>query len=242
MGATVSKAEYDAKERENERLKNENALLRRALFGPRSERRSALEVPEQIALWGEPAAAATESSRDDQAPSEPIARKRTKKHPGRIKLSDALPVEEITREPIEDVTDLVRIGEEVTEILVRQPERLFIRRIIRPKYAKPTPDGTTTIVVAELPECPLPKSYAHASLLAYIFVAKFVDHLPFYRQAIAFERRHGVIIPSSTLSDWYAACCRLLEPLYQALRRSVLETDYVQGDETTIPVLTLNQN
>jgi transposase len=240
MEATVSKADYDAQKRENERLKSENELLRRALFGPRTERRSAIDIPEQMALWGE-AVEGTTKPETEQAPRVTSVKPK-KKHPGRIKRSGDLPVEEVTLEPTEDVTNLVRIGEEVTEILVRQPERMFIRRIIRPKYAKPRPDGSTTVLVAELPERPLPKSYAHVSLLAFIFVAKFVDHMPFYRQIKALERRHSVIIPKSTLNDWYAACCRLLEPLYQALRRSILETDYVQGDETTIPVLTLEEN
>jgi hypothetical protein len=48
MEATVSKADYDAQKRENERLKSENELLRRALFGPRTERRSAIDIPEQM--------------------------------------------------------------------------------------------------------------------------------------------------------------------------------------------------
>ena len=44
-------------------------------------------------------------------------------------------------------------------------------------------------------------------------------------------------IPSSTLGDWFAATCALLEPLYAALQRQVLDTDYLQGDESRITVL-----
>lgn len=67
MEATVSKAEYDAKKREIERLENENAMLRRALFGPRTERRSAIDIPEQMALWGE-AVEGTTKPETEQAP------------------------------------------------------------------------------------------------------------------------------------------------------------------------------
>lgn len=244
MEATVSQAKYEVLQHENTRLKSENDMLRRALFGPSSEKRTAADIPEQISLWAEQPAAATdnEPQGQGQAKAETVSDKPRKKHPGRIDRTKDLPIEIVYREPTEDVTGMVCIGEEYTDILVRQPERLFIRRIIRPKYAKPLQDGATCIVVADLPECPIPKSYADVTLLAYMLVAKFVDHLPFYRQSKAIERRHGVIIPKSTFSDWYAACCRLLEPLYEALRRTLLSTDYLQGDETTISVLTLKQN
>ena len=44
-------------------------------------------------------------------------------------------------------------------------------------------------------------------------------------------------MPSSTLTDWIAATCALLDPLYEALKREVLSSDYLQADETPIKVL-----
>ncbi len=78
-----------------------------------------------------------------------------------------------------------KIGEEITEILEYNPAQIFVRKIIRPKYAKPNNQG---VVIAELPALPIPKGNAGASLLAYILVAKYVDHLPFYRQIQIFKR------------------------------------------------------
>jgi hypothetical protein len=52
-----------------------------------------------------------------------------------------------------------------------------------------------------------------------------------------FKRDFDWDIPSSTLGDWFAAICALLEPLYAARQRWVLATDYLQSDESRIAVL-----
>ena len=39
----------------------------------------------------------------------------------------------------------------------------------------------TQIIISDLPSLLLPKSNAGISLLSYITVSKFIDHLPFYR-------------------------------------------------------------
>jgi transposase len=51
------------------------------------------------------------------------------------------------------------------------------------------------------PTRPIPGSMATASLLAYILVSKFDDHLPLYRLNEIFARM-GADIPDTTLVDW----------------------------------------
>ena len=102
-----------------------------------------------------------------------------KKHPGRNKLPEHLPVKEIIIEPQEDTEGLVKIGEEISETLDYTPASLVKRRTIRPKYAKANEEG---ILIGNLPTRPIEKSIAEASLLAHILVSKYVDHLPLYRQ------------------------------------------------------------
>ncbi|NDV80341.1 IS66 family transposase, partial [Dysgonomonas sp. 511] len=50
-------------------------------------------------------------------------------------------------------------------------------------------------------------------------------------------KRSGVHLAASTVNDWSASAINLLEPLYQQLKKNVLGSDYIQVDETTIPVL-----
>lgn len=157
-----------------------------------------------------------------------------KKHPGRNPLPENLPVREEVIEPDQDITGLERIGEEISETLEYTPASLVKRRIIRPKYVK---KETSEIFIGELPERPLDKCIAEASLLAFIIMRKFVEHMPFYRQIQGFERDFGWKPAASTLSDWMSGCAILLEPLYNVLKQKILESGYCQADESPIKVL-----
>ena len=55
--------------------------------------------------------------------------------------------------------------------------------------------------------------------------------LPLYRQQQRFTRE-GIHIPYATLTDWVHNSCRLIEPLYEALRKEVTAGDYLHADET----------
>ena len=92
------------------------------------------------------------------------------------------------------------------------------------------------MIIAELPTQVLPESNAGASLLAHLPVSKYQDHLPFYRQIEIFKRQ-GIHLAASTINGRFAETIKLLTPLYDTLRKEVLSSDYLQMDETTIPVV-----
>ena len=68
---------------------------------------------------------------------------------------------------------------------------------------------------------------AGKGLLAQIVIDKYVDHLPLYRQMQHFERS-GVKLSYSTLTDWLNDTCKLITPLFEALKAEVLESNYLQ--------------
>jgi len=72
--------------------------------------------------------------------------------------------------------------------------------------------------------------YASASLLAWVTTAKYVDHLPLYRQEKMLAR-WAAPIPRQTLSDWIAQVAGWTEILRQ-LHAALLKGDYLQLDET----------
>src|SRR5690554_1333078 len=74
-----------------------------------------------------------------------------KKHPGRAKLPDHLPVEEIEIYPEGDLSDKVCIGRETTDVLDYMPGYFKIKRYIRYKYATKDKDNTQ-ISIGLLPE------------------------------------------------------------------------------------------
>ncbi|MCF8238809.1 MAG: IS66 family transposase, partial [Saprospiraceae bacterium] len=170
-------------------------------------------------------------------PKEDISYSRSKpqkEHPGRQPLPDHLPVEEVIIEPDEDVSGMTRIGEEVTDTLDYIAASLTIIRTIRPKYARPSGDG---IVIGKLPVRPIEKGIAEAGLLTHVIIAKFIDHMPFYRQIQRFLRDFNLKVSESTINDWFVSVCTLMKPLHEELLKSVFSSDYIQADESPIKVL-----
>jgi transposase len=156
-----------------------------------------------------------------------------KNHPGRMKLPEHLERREKIIEPAEDVSGCKKIGAEITEELEYEPGKLFVNKIIRPKYAKQNNEG---IIIAPMIERPLPKAIAGAGLLTQIVMDKYVDHLPLYRQMERFKRE-GINIPYSTITDWVSGSCKLILPLYEALKLLILQSNYLHADETPVKVL-----
>jgi hypothetical protein len=92
------------------------------------------------------------------------------------------------------------------------------------------------VLIGKLPTRPIEKGIPGPGLLAQIITDKYVDHLPLYRQDKRYQRE-GVKIPLSTLGDWLRQSVHLLEPIYRAMIQLLLQSDYIQADETTIKVL-----
>ena len=101
--------------------------------------------------------------------------------------------------------------------------------------AQPGSEGTR-IISAPVPERPLAKCLAGASLLAQILVDKFCDHLPLYRQVKRYER-NGVTIPYNTFIDWTGKSIELLSVLGPPLLKEIIESSYIHVDETGLKVL-----
>jgi transposase len=172
-----------------------------------------------------------------------------KSKPVRQPLPDHLRREKEVIEPEGIDENWVRIGQEVTEILEHKPGELYVRQIIRPKYAlnkelqvqQEQSEGEgeelqKNVKIATLPLLPLPRSNAGASLVAELVLGKYMYHLPFHRQ-IAMFKQAGVSLPASTVNGWFSGCSDLLRALYYRLRELVLDTDYIQVDESTVPVI-----
>lgn len=222
---------YQTIEKENAFLKEQLAGLYKLINGFKSESFITEAVVDQLTLFSEEPV----TTIPEEAPQQTITYNRDKKkHQGRNPLPEHLPVREIIIEPEADTTGLKKIGQEVTETLEYTPASLIKRKTIRPKYAKADGQG---VIIAELPTRPIDKSIAEACLLAHILVSKYVDHLPFYRQIQIFKRDFKWEASQSTMSDWMASCCKLLEPLYNALKQKILSSGYIQADESPIKVL-----
>lgn len=156
----------------------------------------------------------------------------------RKKLSAHLPREEVVLEP-ETKCDSCggeafrKIGEDVSEILERVPESYKVIKYIRPRCACINCDN---IVQAYTPSKVIDKGIAGPGLLADIFVNKFSNHLPAYRQSQMLERE-GIDISRSTISSWLGQGAQLLEPIANLIREYVISCNQIHGDDTPVQVL-----
>jgi transposase len=236
QAATDYKALYEQQELTIIQLRHELEQLRKMIFAARSER----FVPADASVTQQLALGLAAEKQQATAVAQQIAYTRIINDPASIQVSrpvrTPLPAHlerrEIILEP-EQTEGLRRIGEDVTEELEYEPGKLFVNRYVRPKYVNA---DNTGILIACMVDRPLPKAIAGAGLLTQIVIDKYVDHLPLHRQQERFKRE-GVNIAYSTITDWLSNTCKLIEPLYDALKKQILASDYLHADETPIKVL-----
>ena len=233
------------------KLEYELTWLRKKLFGKMSERFINTDPDSrQLDIFGEQLSdnEREELERAATQEQELITRTVTANKPRtpRKDISfEGLRVEETTIEP-EGINfeEYVCIGAEETNRLAYKPAEFFVKRTIRKKYAlknqltelEDEREKRPSVVIAPLPDSPIHKCMADTTLLTEIIIQKYLYHLPFHRQIARFGDL-GVRISSSTVGDWFSQSCELLRPLYDHLRRRVLSTDYIQVDESTLPVI-----
>ena len=233
----AKQAELDSRATEVENLKLLILKLKRMHFGPRSEKHTRDIQQLELRL---------EDLEANQAAAEPppivpatVAQKQTTPgKPARRPLPAALPRETETIAPKQQACPdcggtLRHLGEDVSETLEYIPARFKVIRTVRPKLSCA---GCSRIVQAPAANRPIDRGLAGPGLLAHVLVSKYADHLPLYRQAEIYERE-GVELDRSTLADWVGGASRMLKPLVDALKKYVLSSEKLHGDDVPVPVL-----
>lgn len=216
-------------------LQHRVSLLEKLAFGPRRERFITDTPDNQLKLE-----VATRSVAEVEVRTTTIKEHDRKKvkvtpkvHPGRHSLPKSFRRMDIHVNPSEDVSGSKVIGEEVTEVLEVTQAEFYVKRYIRKKYAGKDGEG---VMIGTLPKRVIDKGIAGPSVLALLIISKFIDHLPVYRQ-IAIFKRLGISLHYNTVLDWTNHSVDALTPLYDLLKRRVLESRYIKADETGIKVL-----
>ena len=222
---------------ENEKLWQLIQRLLRHRFGRRSEKLD-LDQLQLVLEDAEQSAAESAAAKDATEPTE--RRWRTEMA---NRNRGALPAHLPRYEVIIDIDSKQRpccggalhvIGEDRSEMLDQVPAQLRVKVVCRPRYACRACEGA--VVQAPAPERPIDGGMATEALVAHVVVSKFCDSLPLYRQAQMFKRQ-GITLDRSTLSGWVGRACWWLTPLYELVLATVLSSDKVFADETTLPVL-----
>ena len=215
-----------------DKLTYELAYYKRQRYGVKTERLS----PEQAQLFEETADAdlAAMSEELEQLSPPPTKEKgQAKRQP----LPAELPRTEICHEPVSTTCacgcQMKRIGEDVAEKLDYTPGTFTVERHIRGKWAC---IQCETLVQAPVPAHVIDKGIPTTGLLAQVLIAKYLDHLPLYRQEAIFGRA-GLPIPQSTLAQWVGQMGVVLQPLVDALKAGMLAHPVLHADETPVAML-----
>lgn len=248
MAEVTAKDELLARERREvafkqaliDKLTHEVANLRRLKYAVTSEKFCAGISAEQKSLIEETLdsdiaqlTAELEQAEADQGAKD----KKTKPPPKREPLPPHLPRRDVHHEPENTACacgcQMKRIGQDVAERLDYEPGVFTVERHVRGKWACA---HCQKLVQAPVPAHVIDKGIPTAGLLAQVLVAKFLDHLPLYRQERIFERA-GHLIARSTLAQWVGECGAQLQPLVDALTAELLRHGVLHADETPVGML-----
>lgn len=221
-----------------EQLQAEIELLKRYLYGRRSER--FVEDPAQGRLFEQPAGAAPAPELPEAAQEEISFLRRRKGH-GWSELPAHLPREVV---PV-DVPEadrmcpccgepMQRIGEDRSERVDYRPAKIVVKVLVRPKYACTQKHGG--IQQAPLPVSPVPGGRFDFGLVAQVVTSKICDHLPLYRQQDVLSRS-GLELSRSTMCEILGGAAFLSEPLVALAKRRLLADDHLGADDTPVRLL-----
>lgn len=209
--------------------------------GPKSERRSWESLGPELQLWLEGMALELPESppKPDTTVKQDEEKRRKKKtdvaKTGRIKHGPNISIIEIDApnpgadEIPEDEKELVEVR--TIEKVVRVESPYFILRVHHKTYRRK--DCKEELVPEEAPEV-LSDSIYDVSFLAGLAVDKYQFHLPLYRQHQAMKNA-GLFLDRGNLSRVLQRTAELLEPVYEALMSSVLNSSVLTVDETPTP-------
>jgi transposase len=221
-------------------LEEQLEWCKRQIFGKKSERIVKDLNQDQLKFEG----FTDQSPSKEETQTIPAHERKQRSSTGedKIQLPPDLPVEKIVLDIPEDEKicketgiPLVKIGEEISYKLAHRPGSYYLKEIIRPKYAHPTKEERG-ILIASMPDSIIPKCRADESLLAKIIVEKFADHLPLYRIAEGLSR-DGIVISRRLLSQWVVRLGSILKPLYDEMKRLILESGHIYIDESPVKIL-----
>lgn len=249
---SLKDAEISRKNAEIKKLSDTLLWLRRKVFGKMSEKNLPLD-PDQLLLFEQEHLTDAERARLDkevEAAEQQMTKTITVKvKPSRRDLdTTGLPTEVIDIYPDGTTDENGKLKDEYVEIGTDESSRLehiaaktYIKKTVIHKVMLKSDSNNKTpedrrIICARLPLAPVNRCMAGASVLTDIIIGKFMYHLPFYRQ-IQQYKESGITISDSTMGGWYEAAVEKLKLLYDILRQHILQSEYIQIDESVLPVI-----
>ncbi|NOW87147.1 transposase [Clostridium beijerinckii] len=245
--------ELSSKDEEIRKLKNELNFLKgvisnknRKIFGVSSEQ---VDV-NQLSLFNE--AEKFSDSNAEEPTLEQITYKRAKKNNYIGKKDNLANLERVVIEHKLEGDDLKckDCGEPLTEIGVKSrkeiiryiPAKLVVEEHVIYSYACKSCEKETAesnIISAPIPQTIFYNSMASNELIAHTIILKYQHAMPLYRQQTYFDMM-GATLSRQTLCNWTMSAAEALEPIYNYMKKELLNRNYIHADETTLKVINDN--
>lgn len=216
----------------------DNKLLKRSLFGSRRERH--VDQGNQALLFDFETLEPEKSTAESDEVSAPAKTKRTSRGRQRRVFPEFLAREEQKHflkdedipEDLRHHPDARRFFKKVHQYVELIPQQLKVVEEYQEVIVLDRPDLTTTMIAAPRPAS-LIQSFAGTSLLAYVTVSRFADHLPYYRLENILARS-GLFIDRSTQWRWMRRLAQGVTPLVDLMWRLARASQVVAVDETPV--------
>jgi transposase len=217
-----------------ERLRNLNPGQLELLF-----EEPGLNAAEVNAVLEQPPVAPQADASADEAPGK-TKRYTNKAHCGRETLPAHLRREDILIDappaPLPGGILPKELRRDTTERLAVIPAEYYVERITTVSYIFPAqPDKG--VHRGGAPASLTFKSILAPSVVLDFVIAKYADHQPVYRQVMALERDYGIVLSYPTVDRAVIDAASFALPLADAMLRELIAGDYIQADETRVPVM-----
>jgi len=137
--------------------------------------------------------------------------------------------------------DYREVGEpEVTEIIDLEPAKFIKIKQVYPHFIFKEERSRAPLTAARPPRVLL-GGLASVRLLVHVILAKYLEHMPLYRQEQSFKLRYGVGISRKTMGGWIQHVAeQWLVMIYESIKSDVRSSPYLGADET--PILCLDRD
>ena len=243
-------------EEENADLRQQLALMKKALYGQKSEKTEVImEKAEQLTLFNEAEDSAVEKIIEKEDKIAVVTHER-RKHSTHADSFENLETEEVICKAEDKVcpecgSEMKVIGKEfVRDELVYVPVRIFVRKIYVEKMRcvscgiDESRDNENDKDIprqvfgkAKAPAALIPGSFCSPELLAHILYSKYVQAVPLYRQEKDYAAC-GAKLSRQTMSNWVIwAAVNKAAAVFDIMRSMLLEQPVIHADETVVQVL-----
>lgn len=242
-------AEIANKAAELDELKRQLAVLRKSLYGSRSERtKKHSSNPGQLSLFNEAELEGTE-----EAAAETIAATEVKAHVRKKKPSKKLDLKGLeTKTVVHDIPESERkcpecnsnnlecIGQELIRYELHVvPATVEVIKHVRNIYKclDCSGDEHTSIIKATMEKPLIPHSPVTASSMTMTILNKYQFAMPFNRQEKLWQMM-GIPVSKANMSNWILYAYRdYLKPLVELMHQELLQESIIHADETGVQVM-----